>query len=190
MSPSKLRQPVAGQPKPPLTKLKELPSAERGKIMEMLRSHTYRDAEPMVSEAVGFTCTIDVLCRFFSWQGAQEDMVISSDMLRQVMSFTRAHHADWPEEKVREAAASFFTLHTMAKRDVKGFASMARLHLQTERCRIKERKLELEKLKFEESLRRKLDAGLDALAKAFKKKPEAMNLYQQARELIEQSGSN
>jgi hypothetical protein len=105
------------------------------------------------------------------------------------MSFTRDHHADWPEERIREAAAGFFTLHTMAKRDVKGFASMARLHLQTERCRIKVRKLELEKLKFEESLRRKLDAGLDALARVFKKKPEAMRLYQEARKLVEENGT-
>ena len=158
-------------------------------MMEILRSHTYRDAEPLVAQAVGFACSVDVLCRFFSWQGAQEDLEISDDLLQQVGSFIREHFAAWPEEKIREAAASFFTFHTMNKRDVEGFASMARLRVQAERCRIRERKLELEQLKFEESMRRKVDAGLDALAKAFKKNPEAMKLYQQARELLEESGA-
>jgi hypothetical protein len=190
MSESKIRQPRAGQPKPPLTQLKELPPAQRGKIMEILRSHSYRDAEPMVSRAVGFRCSIYALCRFSSWQRAQEDMEISDDMLRQVVSFTRKRHADWPEEKIRAAAASFFTLRSMAKRNEKVFTSIARLHLQAERCRIKERKLELEKLKFEESLRCKEEAGWDALVKAFEKNPQAMELFQQASKLIRQSGSN
>jgi hypothetical protein len=62
---------------------------------------------------------------------------------------------------------------------------MARLDLQTERFRLKQQKLELDKMKFEQSSHRKLETGLDALAKAFKKKPEAMKLYQQARQMIE-----
>ncbi len=184
MSQRKLNQPGTGQPKAPLTKLKELPPAERAKVMEILRSHTYRDAEPLVGELVGFACSMDVLCRFFSWQGAQEDMEISQGMLSQVAAFTREQLEGWPKEKIREEAASFFTLQTLAKRDVKGFASMARFYLQAERARIKEKKLELEQQKFEESQRNNFEAALDAIGKAFKKKPEAMRLYQQAREIL------
>lgn len=158
--------------------------------MGILRSHTYLDAAPIVSQAVGFTCSIYALCRFYSWQGVQEDMEISDDMLKQVESFTRKHHADWPEQKIREVVASFFTLRSMAHRNEKGFTSVARVNLQAERSRIQDRKLDLETLKFKESLRRKIHVGLDALAKAFKKNPQAMELYQQARELLRENEDN
>jgi len=185
MSQRKLNQPSAPRIKPPLTKLKELPSGDRSKIMEILRSRSYRDAEPIVAEIVGFACSIDVLCRFFSWQSAQEDLELSNGLLRQMMSFAREHYSGWSEEKIRETVAGFFTMQTMARRDVNGFASMARIDLQSERCRLKKQKLELEKKKFEESSRLKLETGLDAIAEAFKKNPEAMKLYQQAREMID-----
>ena len=188
MSQRKLKQPGTGQSKAPLTKLKELPSAERAKVMEILRARTYRDAEPLVGELVGFACSMDVLCRFFSWQGAQEDMEISKGVLSQVTTFMREQLTGWPEEKIREAAVSFFTLHALAKRDVKGFAHMARFYLQAEHCKIEEKKLALEELKFEESHRDKFKAALESIGKSFKKKPEAMKLYEQAREMIETQG--
>src|SRR6185437_10324080 len=181
----KMKQTGTGQPKAPLTKLKELQPAERAKIMEILRTHTYCDAEPLVKKQVGFACSTDVLCRFFSWQGAREDLEISKGTLRQVTTFLREELPGWPEEKVNEAAASFFTLHTLATRDIKGFASMARFYVQAERCRIREKKLALEELKFENAHQKQFDAALDAIGEAFKKKPEAMKLYEQARKLIE-----
>jgi len=183
-----MKQPGKGQPKAPMTKLKELPPAERSKVMEILCKHTYRDAEPLVSKLVGFDCSMDVLCRFYSWQGTRQDLELSKGTLRQVTSFLREEFPGWPEEKVNEAAASFFTLHAVATRDVKGFASMARFYLQTERCKIREKKLALEELKFEDSHRKKFQAALDAIGQAFRKNPEAMRLYEQARAMIEAKG--
>jgi DNA-binding phage protein len=52
------------------------------------------------------------------------------------------------------------------------------------RARHKERELELAESKFKESFRDKLQAGLDAVAEAFKGNTEAMSLYQQARQMI------
>jgi DNA-binding sugar fermentation-stimulating protein len=158
---------------------------ECAKVMEILRSHTYREAAPLVTEAVGFACSVDVLCRFFSWQGAREDMEISTDVLKQVISFASKHRACWPDEKIRETVAGFFTMHALANRDLKGFANVTRLYVQTEQCRIKRKKLALDKLKFKESLRDKAKAGADALAKELSKTPEAMNLYEQVKALLE-----
>jgi hypothetical protein len=186
MSQRKLNQPAAGRPRPPLTKLKELSPLDRSKVMEILRHHSYRDAEPLVAEVAGFPCSVDVLCRFFSWQNAQEDLELSNDMLRQMVSFARENLSGWPEEKIRATAAAFFTLRAMAKRDDKTFANMARMYLQSERCRITEQKLELDKMRLEQSSRRKLEVALDALGKAFKKKPEALKLYQQAMQMVEE----
>ena len=185
MKQRKLNQPATGQPKAPLTKLKEFPPAERAKIMEILRTHTYHDAEPLVGKLAGFDCSTDVLCRFYSWQGTRQDLELSKGTLRQVATFLREEFPGWTEGKVNEAAASFFTFHAVAAQDVKGFASMARFYLQAERCRIREKKLALEELKFEDAHQKQFDAALDAIGEAFKKKPEAMRLYQQARKMIE-----
>lgn len=52
------------------------------------------------------------------------------------------------------------------------------------KAQFKERELSLGEAKFKESLRDKLQAGLDAVAEAFKTNPEAMNFYQRARSMI------
>jgi hypothetical protein len=46
---------------------------------------------------------------------------------------------------------------------------------------------ELDETKWKESLRKKLESGLDAVADAFKANSQAMELYQQAREMISQN---
>jgi len=54
------------------------------------------------------------------------------------------------------------------------------------KLRLNRQRLELDQLKFEQSLRQKLDVALDALAKSFKKYPEAMELYEHARKKLEE----
>ncbi len=49
---------------------------------------------------------------------------------------------------------------------------------------LKKAKLELDRDKFKETLRTKLEAGLEEAAAAFKKNPQAMEFYKQARALI------
>lgn len=46
--------------------------------------------------------------------------------------------------------------------------------------------LSLERDRFREQVRGKLEAGLDAVAEAFSKSPEAMELYQRARKMIQE----
>jgi hypothetical protein len=198
----KLRQPSAGQPKPPLTKLKELPAEQRAKVMDLLRSQTYEEAQPGIEQLVGFSCPIYTLTRFHHWQKASEAMEVSAETTEQIGDFLRERYPDWTEEKMRETASAFFTMLAMSRQDTRGFACVARLGLESGRDRIlaeklkfdkakterklalNEQRLELDTLKLRESLRKKVDVGLDALAKAFKKYPEAMELYQQAREKL------
>ena len=53
-----------------------------------------------------------------------------------------------------------------------------------ERLQIERDRLELARQESQEKLRTKLDAGLDAIAEAFRHNPQALALYKQSRELL------
>jgi hypothetical protein len=198
----KTRQTTPGQPKPPLTQLKELPSEQRASVMAILRANTYEQARPLIEQLVGFAASVDTLGRFFAWQGLLEAMETSSEMIEQAGDFLSERHPDWTEENMRESACAFFTLQSVAQRDHRAFACIAQLGLKSSRDRLlaerlkfdkartarklalTRRRVRLEQLRFEESLRRKLDAGVEAVAKAFKNNPEAMELFQEASKKI------
>src|SRR3954465_10919601 len=129
----KNRQPTPGQPKPPLTKLKELPPTERDTVMDILHAKSYLEASPVVGELVGFPCSPKVLLRFYHWQETQDSLENSDDLLEQITAFEKESHPDWPPEKARVMATSFFLRHTMQKKDLKAFASMAWLSSQNEK---------------------------------------------------------
>jgi hypothetical protein len=137
MKKRKLRQPSNGKAKPPLTRLKELPSAERAKLMEVLRANTYAQAEAQFESLVGFACSVGVLSQFFQWQSTQEDLETSNDLVEQFEEFCRKQNPDWSLEKVREMAMGFFIAHATAKKDLKGFAQIASLDLEERKSKTK-----------------------------------------------------
>jgi hypothetical protein len=203
----KLKQAPSGQTKQPLTLLKELPQIERARIMAILRDHTYEQAQPLVEPILGCPCSVDTLGRFFRWQGTQERLEASDETLGHVAEFIQERYPNWTEEKMRELASTFFTMQAMARGDTRAFASAARLALNSARNQLQERRLEFDKKKldckqklnakrldlderkFEQSLQRKLEYGLEELARHFKKYPEALRIYQQAREMIEEKAA-
>jgi len=204
----KLRQPSPGEPKPPLTKLKELSAEERGKVMNILHANTYEQAQPLVEQLVGFHSSIDTLRRFFAWHQTDHAMELTDEAIGQIDNFLRERYPGWSEEKMRETASAFFTIHTMAQRDTRGFACVARLGLESTRDRIladklkfekaktarklvlNRQRLELDRQKFQCFQSRKMALALDAVAEAFKGNPEALKLYRQAREMIDPSSAS
>ncbi len=184
MSNQKIRQPRDGSPKPPATLLKELPLEQRAKIMEILATHTYKDAEPLVQNLVGFHCSSDVLCRFRKWQETLQDMELSHDRIRQIAEFQDGPLHDLPPEKLRELSATFYAMTFLARDDIKGFARASQIALQNERERLRDHRLQLDQQKFEESQRNKFDVALNAIRKAFRKNPQALNLFDQAKALL------
>jgi hypothetical protein len=199
----KIKQPPPGQPKPPLTQLKELPPDTRAQIGGILRANTYEQAQPLIEQLLGFSCSTSVLFRFYQWHKTQDAMEISEDAITQVVSFLQESYPDWTEEKMRQSASAFFAMHAVSKRDIRGFTSIARLGLQSGRDRVlaerlefdkakaaqkvalNRQRLQLDKLKFKESKLRKLEVGLDAIGASFKKNPKALALYQQAVAIID-----
>lgn len=137
MSTRKLRQPGPGQKKPALTRLKELPAEDRARLMAVLRENTYTQAAPLCEQLVGFPCSLDVLSKFWQWQGTQEDLETSNDWLDQFEQFTRSQNPDWSADKVREQAIAFFLAQTAGKKDLKGFVQIAQIDQNERSGRIK-----------------------------------------------------
>jgi len=89
----------------------------------------------------------------------------------------RKRHPRWSKEKVREEMLKWSYDRAQEKED-------EILGLRTVSADVQVERLGLAWEKFQESQRTKLERGLDALAAAFKENPEALKLYQQARDLI------
>ena len=171
--------------------------------MAILRANTYEQAQPLVEQLVGFPSSIDTLKRFFAWQQTDLAMELTDETIGQIGDFLRERYPGWSEEKMRETASAFFTIHTMSQRDTRGFACVARLGLENSRDRIRanklkfekektarrlvlgQQRLELDREKFEHSQYRKLEVAFEELGKTFKDNPEALKLYQQAVAKVE-----
>ena len=82
-------------------------------------------------------------------------------------------------ERLLDLGQMFFARLALEQQDTKAWVLVQRLDLEREQ-------FEFDQAKFKETLRSKLQAGLDVLAHAFKCNPEAMELYQEARVLITQ----
>jgi hypothetical protein len=187
MNDRKLRQPAAGDPKPPATRLKELPVELQAKVMDLLAKNSYQDAEPLVTSLVGFACSTDVLFRFRKWHEAKQEINLGEERYQQIKEFLQKEMPKASPEKLRELGVMFRTLTALGNGDGKEFVNVSRMQLQSEREHIRARKLDLEERKFQEAYRQKLDAGLDALATMFQENPEAMKHFQKARELEKES---
>jgi len=139
----KLRQPAPGQPKPALTRLKELGAEERAAVMQILRENTYQHAQKIISARLGFECRKGTLFRFFSWQAKQDAIRQSEDMLAQAERFMQQQRPDWTEEQMRELAATFFIMHALENRDSGQFVKVARLGILEKHHHLESRKLDL-----------------------------------------------
>jgi hypothetical protein len=176
-----------GQVKPAATRLKELPAEVRLQVMQILKDHSYKAAEPLVESLVGFFCSTDVLCRFRKWHEAMEAMELGQDRVRQITEFLLEKMPDVPTEKVNELAGTFYALMSLGQSDAKMFVNVSRAEAQVERERIRQKRLDLEERRFQESLRKKLDLGIEALGKLFRQSPEAWQHFERARAAIEAS---
>lgn len=132
----KLKQVNSG-PKPPLTRLKELPAEDRSKLLTVLGENTYDKAIPLVENLVGFACSRNVLSKFWQWQSAQESLENANDLVETFEAFCRKQNPDWSADKVRETSIAFFLAHTAQQRDVDSFVNVAHLDLSERTAKTK-----------------------------------------------------
>ena len=128
------------------------------------------------------------LSDFWSWVSQLEDLQSTNDLLENFEEFTRKRNPDWTPERVRSNAIEFFIAHTVRRRDPSKFAQIMQLD-QAERfgktkAGFEERKISLSEQKWRDGVKTKLQAGLDAVAEAFKGNAKAMEFYSQARKMI------
>jgi hypothetical protein len=185
MNRRKLKQTGRSRVKPAFTRLKELTPEKRLAVMEIVESHTYKEALPLVEELVGFACSINVLCKFRSWQATEQELARNTDLLEQIERYLRRRDGDWSVERIQDAAMSFLMLQALSKGDVKGFATITRLPARLEQVRLKVQRLDLDREKFAESQRSKVSAGLDELQEKFRENHHAFKFYQAARDVLE-----
>lgn len=184
MSRRKLNQTGEGQPKPASIRLKELPADTQSSVLQILETHTYADAQPLVAERVGFECTVNVLFKFRQWHQLQQELEHDADLLEQVEAHLKKRKGDWSPERIQKSALSFLMMQSLSKGDVKSFSSAARLWLRREQLELNGKKLALEEAKYDKLHQRKLDMAFAALQCAFGRNPEAMRLFQQFRDLV------
>ena len=185
MSTRKLNQTGPGESKPALTRLKELPLETRLQVMDLLETHTYKDARPLVAQLAGIECTVNVLFNFRQWCQTEQELEHDTDLLEQVEVYLKKRKGNWSPERIQKSALGFLMMRSLSKGDPRGFSSIARLWMRREQLELREKKHVLDELKFEDYHQRKFDMALDALGREFDKNPEARRLYNQARNLIQ-----
>ena len=89
----------------------------------------------------------------------------------------RKLHPNWTRDRIRNEVLDMCYFRVLRDRDYK-------LGIQTMAADSKLEAVQINRNRFKESLRKKLETGLDQLGQALKDTPEAMELYQQMRELV------
>jgi hypothetical protein len=95
-----------------------------------------------------------------------------------VMPKITTEHPDSTPEQIQSIGQAFFTVMAIEQQDPKAWFLMQQLELKKQR-------LAFDETRWEEGLRTKLEYGLDAAAEGFKANPQALELYRQARAMIE-----
>lgn len=181
----KIKQTAQNIPKPPLTRLKELPPEDRHAVVEILGTHTYKDALSLIEQRVGVFCSINTLWKFRDWLITEKMLTDDTDLVEQIETFLRQRNGDWSVQRIQEAAISFLMLRALSKSNVKEIATLAELPVRLEQVRLKRARLELDRDKFAESLRTNLPSGLDALGEQIVENPLVFGLYQAARGMLQ-----
>jgi hypothetical protein len=81
-------------------------------------------------------------------------------------------------DQIQAIGQAFFTLMAIEQQDPKAWFLMQQIQLRKQR-------LAFHETRWREALRTKLEYGLDAVAESLKANPQAMELWRQARAMIE-----
>ncbi|HWD94160.1 MAG TPA: hypothetical protein VG938_17650 [Verrucomicrobiae bacterium] len=151
-------------------------------VIEILDTHTYKEAMSLVEQLVGVPCSINLLWKFRGWLSTEEALANDTDLVEQIEMFLHQREGNWSAERIQEAAISFLMLRALSKGDVKAIATMSGLPVRLEQVRIKRARLELDRDKFAESLRTELPASLAASGAQIVENPRTFGFHQAAQD--------
>ena len=135
----------------------------------------------------------DGLVAAVAWLSAEHDVQSSKSALGESLPYLSARAECWLREQAVEAILQDEKLAHPERTDSElfelGQRAFARLALASSDAKAwtSVQALSLERDRFREAMRSKMQAGLDAVAEAFRKSPEAMEFYQRARKMIEEA---
>ena len=175
-APHKLRPAPDSQ----LRRLKELSAEERAEIYSWkdLPGVTNADIRKRITVKFGIGLQRDgQLSVFWPWQRRQAQWDRYNELVGQDEAELMDRHPNVSREQLREATIKRMLAEADLEEDPQFGLKVIAMDLKDERARF-------DREKYRDSLKSKLQAGLDAVAEAFRGMPEAMKLYQEAREMI------
>jgi len=126
----------------------------------------------------GISVSRSALARWLSGYRMRDQCAQNRHTVAALVKDLRAARPAWTPGEVHQAAQAFFEALALHRQET-------RLWALTQRLDLRRAQLELATAKHKESRRSKLSMGLDTIAEAFRENPQALKLYEQARELVE-----
>lgn len=176
-----------GQPESELSRLKQLwrtlSEDARAFWRSRLQSSGVGNTQPEIRRDILAKLKINLrhnsqLSDFKNWMEDQDARDAQAERAEENQRRLTEQHPDWSIDRVREEVLKQSYLETLATGNFE-------LGLKTVAANSKIEELQFDKEKFKESMKTKLQAGLDAVAEAFKGHAEAMQFYTRARSMIE-----
>lgn len=167
----------------PLSRLKHLEPEERAEIYgwrhEEQPTPTLPEIRRRIKERFGITLRRDgQLSLFWPWQRMAARQDFYNDSITQDEETLAKKFPNVPREIIRQQAIQ--RLYAAAELEDNPAFGLRVIGID-----LKDERASFDKQKYANALKSKLQLALDELAAAFKKSPEAMKLYQQARSMIE-----
>jgi hypothetical protein len=163
-----------------LTRLKALPSAARAEIFTWKDDPKVTNADLLkrIAERFGVRLKRDgQLSGFWSWQWRQAQWDRLGEIASQDEEMLSEMYPGVSRDRLRDATIKRMYAQADLEQDPK-------LGLRVVATDLKESREQRDWEKYQQGLKSKLQAGLDAVAEAFKGNARAMEFYQQARKMI------
>jgi hypothetical protein len=163
------------------SRLNRLPIERQEALVQFAATHTLAEAAAWLGKG-GVTISRRRLGTWLSTQRLRQQLSLNAmaiqTLVKTVKSASKAQPQNWDPEQIQRLGQSFFSAMALQQQN-------PNIWNMTQRLALLKEQLTIDQSKFKESLRSKLQMGLEALAEAFRENPQAMSLYDQARALID-----
>jgi len=156
--------------------LSRLTPERQQEVMDYTQTHTLAETVKWLGED-GVKVTSSPLSTRLTAARLQAQLRRNEQTVEALMRDLASSQPGWTPDQIQQVGQAFFSALALEQQDIKVWQAAQALALKREQ-------LTLEQAKFKESLRTKLETGLDAVAEAFMGNAEAMGLFQEARKLL------
>ncbi|MGA2866688.1 MAG: hypothetical protein ABSF95_19610 [Verrucomicrobiota bacterium] len=175
---------MARKPRSDIT-LNRLSPAQQAAVAQYAAQHTLletlqwlKTGSPLRGGALPpLTLSMPALSRWLSGHRLRQQLLFNDQTLQWSLQHSLSGSPHCTPDQLRAAGHRFFTAIAFQRQD-------AKLWLTSQHLDLARQKLELERKKLDQLLASRQEAGLHALASAFRANPKALKLFQAARNLL------